>query len=66
MYAEIVAAMLADRLYGLKVPETHTALKQDEIGVLTKSFVDRKNGERFEEVIDYYDPDFDKEGICCN
>lgn len=63
LYAEIVAAMLADRLYGLKVPETHIALKQDEIGVLTKSFVDRKNGERFEEVIDYYDPDFDKDDL---
>lgn len=62
-YAEVVAYLLATNLFSINVPENDFAKENDRLGVLSKSFIDKKKNTEAVAAMDFFGHDFDPEDL---
>lgn len=59
VYAEVIAYLLAENIFGLSVPKSQFAQENGRIAVLSKSFIDKKVNTESLAAMDFFGPDFD-------
>lgn len=63
VYAEVIAYLLSKEVFDVEVPETFFAVRDGNLGALSKSFIDKQEKTVFAESVDFYGVNFDAENL---